>query len=173
MPFVTTADVCDREAAFLQLTADGLPVLPKSAGGKWDLIQAYVPRTPATRQNQIWVTRTGFVLERTAQQRTMPTYQIELRLLWTLSSGVGSAETDQRAFDAAIDDVVMRVLGTPPGFQGGVGMDKTHDGKFLSAAENPRHLEVRYVPADEAMKNVPVGFEARMTYSVDDFEMND
>jgi hypothetical protein len=169
--FSTTADACDRESAFLNLTTDGLPILPASAGGRWDLIQAYVPRTPAMRKNQIWVTRSDFVIDRFAEQRSMATYAIELRLLWALSSGQGAAESDQRAFDAAIHDVVMRILGTPPGFLGGIGMDKTHNGSFLSAAENPRHLQVRYVPADETIANGAF-FEARVTYSVDDYDFN-
>jgi hypothetical protein len=170
--FVTTADACDRESAFLNLTTDGLPVLLASAGGKWDLIQAYVPRTPAARKNQIWVTRSDFILERTANQRSMPTYAIELRLLWTLSSGIGSGEADQRAFDVAINDVVMRVRGTPPGFAGGIGMDKTHGGAFLSAAENPSRVIVHYTPADMTVVNGAF-FEARITYAVDDFDFND
>lgn len=172
MPFVTTADACDREAAFLNLTNDNLPVLPVSAGGKWDVVQAYRPRSPGQRKKQIFVVRPDFTLARTANQRSMASYAIELQLLWTLSSGTGNAEGDQRAFDAAINDVLMRVLGTPPGFQGGFGMDKSHGGQFLSAAENPRRVDVRYTPAEESMVN-GAAFEARMTYMVDDFDFND
>lgn len=174
MPFATTADACDREAKFLNLTSDGLPVLPVAAGGKWDLIQAYIPRTPERLQKQIWVTRPDFVIGRSTNQRTMPTYSIELRLRWPVTStGTGAMEDEQRAFDTAIDDVVMRVLGTPPGFQGGVGMDKTHDGGFLSAAENPRHVQVLVTPADEAWKTTPIVYTARILYSADDYEFND
>lgn len=172
MPFVTTADACDREAGFLNLTTDGLPVLPKAAGGRWDLIQAYRPRTPARRKNQIFVVRPDFSVSRPAEQRSMASYAIELQLLWTLSSGSGSAESDQREFDLAVNDVLMRVLGTPPGFQGGIGMDKSHDGQFLSAAENPRRVQVAYTPVEQTLV-AGADFEARMTYMVDDFEFND
>lgn len=166
MPFVTTADAVDRETDFLTTTGDGLPALLVADGGKWDVIQAYVPRTPAQRQNQIWVTRPDFVMARTANQRTMPTYAFELRLLWTLSSvATQGPESDQRAFDVAINDVVMRVLGQPP-----PSMDKTHS-KFLSAAENPRHVQVRYVPVEPPISGA--FFAATVTYSADDYELND
>jgi hypothetical protein len=172
VPFATTADACDREAAFLNLTTDGLPILPVSAGGKWDLVQAYRPRTPAARKNQIYVTRSDFAVDRTANQRSMASYALELQLLWTLSLSSGSAEQAQRDFDAAIDDVVKRVLGTPPGFQGGIGMDKTHDGKFLSAAENPRRVQVRILPPEKTIS--PGAYlEAQMVYMVDDYDFND
>lgn len=172
MPFATTADALDRETAFLLLTTDGLPVLLKSAGGRWDAVQAYRSRTPAQRKNQIFVTRTDIGVARNANQRSMASYGIELQLMWTLSSGLGSAESDQREFDLAINDVLLRVMGTPPGFLGGIGMDKTHGGAFLSAAENPRRIEVRYTPAEETMAN-GASFEARMTYMVDDYDFND
>lgn len=172
-PFTTTADVCDREAAFLNLTNDGLPVLLASAGGKWDVVQAYIPRTPARLQKTIWVTRPDFFIARTAEQRSMPTYAIELRLRWPVTAtSSGDMEDEQRAFDAAIHDVVFRVLGTPPSFQNGIGMDKTHDGQFLSAAENPGHVQVRVTPADDAWKTTPVVYTAFITYAVDDYDFN-
>lgn len=174
MPFVTTADACDREAAFLNLTTDGLPVLPKASGGVWDLIQAYIPRSPERLQKQIWVVRPDFAVDRTSNQRSMPTYAIELRLRWPVTStSTGNMEAEQRAFDAAINDVVMRVLGTPPGFQGAIGMDKTHDGAFLSVAENPRRVQVVVTPADEAWAVVPVVYTARILYAADDYDFND
>lgn len=165
MPFDTTADAVDRETDFLTTSGDGLPPLLVSAGGRWDLVQAYVPRTPAQRKNQIWVTRGEIVMARTANQRTMPTYAFELRLLWNLSSGAGSAESEQRAFDLAINDVVMRVLGQPP-----PSMDKTHT-KFLSVAENPKFMQVRFVPVEPPIQGA--FFAATVAYSADDYELND
>lgn len=171
-PFVTTADACDREAAFLNLTTDGLPVLPKPTG-PWDVIQAYIPRTPANMQKQIWVTRADWGIDRLGEQRSMATYAIELRLRWPVtSSGTGAMEVEQRAFDVAINNVVMRVLGTAPGFQGGIGMDKTHDGAFLAAAEGAARVRVQVTPADEAWKTTPVVYTARILYSVDDYDFN-
>lgn len=171
-PFTTTADACDREAAFLNLTTDGLPILPASAGGVWDVIQAYIPRTQATMKKQIWVVRPGFEVERLGEQRSMAAYAIELRLRWPVTLGTGNAEVQQRAFDAAINDVVMRVLGTPPGFQGGIGMDKTHSGSFLAAAEGSGRVRVEVTSADEAWKVTPVVYTARIVYTVDDYDFN-
>ncbi len=65
--FITSADACDREAAWLSLpgtVADGLPSLLVMDGGPWDVIQAYQPRTPAVRKAQVFVTRTDLSLER-------------------------------------------------------------------------------------------------------------
>lgn len=173
MPFVTTADACDREAAFLNLTSDGLPVLPLPAGGVWDNIQAYVPRTPANMQKQIWVVRPDWGIDVLADQRSQAKYALELRLRWPITSTTsGNAEAEQRAFDLAINDVVTRVLGTPPGFRGGIGMDKTHDGKFLAVAEGPNRVRVQVTPADEAFKTSPVVLTARIFYVADDYDFN-
>lgn len=168
MPFVTTADACDREAAWLTTTGDGLPALLVSAGGPWDLIQAYEPRTPAQRKNQIWVIRSEFDISILANQRSQPTYAFDLRLHWTLSSGAGSAETDQRAFDAAINALVTRILGQPP--TGNPPMDKTHNGAFQSVAETRRRVAVRYVEPAATMTSA--AFSAVCSYSADDWEFN-
>lgn len=167
MPFVTTADAVDREAAFLVTTGDGLPPLLVADGGRWDLVQAYLPRTAATRKNQIFVTRSKLQLERTALIRTMPHYMFTLHLMWTLAAASGSAETEQRNFDLAVNDLVMRVKGTPP-----PQTDKTHGGRFLSVAENPPQIDVEFVEPAPFM-GPGAAFAAVCTYAADDFDFPD
>lgn len=175
MPFITTADAVDREAAWLNTTvADGLPLLPDTAGGKWQLINAYVPRTPAARKNQMWVLRPRMQIEREGFIRSIAHYRFQLHLMWMLSNGNGGAETDQRAFDAAIHDLVMRIRGVPPGvtaFNLNGQPDKTHDGKFMSAAENPSVVDVEMIEPLPYMTGA--SFAATVTYSADDFDFND
>lgn len=175
-PFQTTADAVDRETAWLNTTwNDGLPILPADNGGKWDLIQAYEQRTPALRKNQIWVTRApGFDIDRFGNIRSIARYRFELKLYWTLSSGQGDAQNDQRLFDAAIHDVVMRVRGIPPGVTATnpTGQpDKTHNANFMSVAENPSLISVRPLPVEATIAQA--FFAASVTYLADDWDFND
>lgn len=165
--FQTTADAVDRETAWLTRT-DSLPPLLVDSGGKWDLVQAYVPRTPAKRKNQIWVTRSSLRMARFALIRKQASYGFRLRCWWTLSSGQGSAEADQRAFDAAINDVLMRINGIGPD---GQVADKTHNIAFKSVAEDPGLIDVQFMEADRTI--LPTAdFYAEITYSADDPEFN-
>jgi hypothetical protein len=159
-----TADAVDREVAWLTTSGDGLPDLLADVGGPWDNIQAYWPRTPATRQKSIYVMRRGFRDERTANVRRMPTYQFALKIVWPLSSGSGSAETEQRALDAAIDLLLQRIDGPM--------LDKTHGGRFLSVAENPRYVDVTFVDPEQTIA-ATASLRAEVAYSADDFEIND
>src|SRR4051812_43969382 len=134
--FRTSADACDREALWLSLpgtTADGLPSLMAADGGPWDIVQAYVPRTPANRKTQIYVVRSNVRVERFGFNRTIAAYEMSLRLRWPLSNGQGNAEQDQRAFDVAINMLLLRIRGIGMNQPGGA--DKTHGGAFLQAAE--------------------------------------
>lgn len=161
---VSTANACDREVAWLTTSGDGLPGLLAEVGGPWDLIQAYWPRTPATRQKSIYVMRRGFRDERTANVRRMPTHAFVLKIVWPLSSGSGSAETEQRALDTAVDLLLQRIDG--PIF------DKTHGQRFLSVAENPRYVDVTFVDPEQTIAPV-AALRAEVSYSADDFEIND
>jgi hypothetical protein len=159
-PFVTTADAVARETAWLTAVGDGLPALLSDSGGKWDAVQGYLPRTPGTRRNQIWVLRSRTTVERFGANRKIAKYEFELILSWTLSSAAGAAESDQKAFDAAIDDVLARI--------GGPFGDKTHGGRFLSVAENPAHVEVIYTPPSQTISSA--AFEAHIVYAADDWD---
>ena len=130
--FVTSADACDREAAWLSTPGtadDGLPSLLVADGGPWEVIQAYYPRTPAIRKSQCYVIRTGIHVERFGFNRTIMGYDFALKLRWPLSSGRGSAEDDQRAFDVAVNSLLLRIRGIPIGRP--IPADKTHGGAFL------------------------------------------
>lgn len=163
-PFTTTADAVARETAWLTTSGDSLPALLAADGGKWDVVQAYAPRAGATgmRKNQIWVLRRTLRIERFGDIRRMAHYEFELILSWALSSRTGSAESDQSAFDAAVDDVLVRI--------GGPLMDKTHGGRFLSVAEDPTRIEVTFVPPEQTMTDAV--FRAHVTYNADDFDFN-
>lgn len=177
--FRTSADAPDREATWLSLpgtTNDGLPSLLTVDGGPWDVVQAYSMRTPATRKPQVWVTRSDTHLERFGHVRSIFGYEFLLKLWWPLSSGTGSAEADQRAFDVAIHLLVMRIRGVGPNQPGGA--DKTHGGAFLQAAEGSdvTHtspgVHVHYQDAEQSM-NEGLWFRAEITYSADDRDLND
>lgn len=167
--FVTTADAVDREAGWLARCGDGLPALLVDDGGRWDLVQAYQPRTPAKRKNQIWVLRSRLRMGRFAMVRKQPTYGFRLRCWWTVSSGQGAAEDDQRAFDLAIHDVLTRVNGFGPGgspAEPGVS-DKTHGTAFKSVAEDPGEIDVHFTDPDQTL--VPgAALYAEIVYAADD-----
>ena len=167
---MATSDAVARETAWLQTSSgDGLPYLPASAGGPWDVIapyeQAAATRTQATA---IYVTRGRAQQFRVANQRVRPRYPMRLELHWpvrTISPGSSSiAATEAQNFDNAIELLRARVTG-PLG-------DKSHGGRFLSAAEagTPR-IKVTFKPASQT---IPQNKELRasMTYFIDDFELN-
>jgi len=134
---MTSANAVDREAAWLTTAGDGLPALKTSAGGPFDVIQAYIPRSPALRKKGLYVTRGQLADQRFSQQRRMATHSLRLVIQWPISSGAGSAETEQRALDAAIDLVLQRIVGPV--------MDKTHGGRFLAVAEAPNHGPIQVI----------------------------
>jgi hypothetical protein len=168
---VSSADVVAREAAWLTTAGDSLPSLPAQFGGPWDVIAAYeqgaATRTQATA---IYVTRGHARQVRVAAQRIRPRYPVRLELHWpvrvTSPGGSSIAATEAQNFDDAIELLRQRVTG-PLG-------DKTHGGRFLSAAEAPRGqdgIDVQFTPASQS---IPADRELRavMTYYLDDFEIN-
>lgn len=157
---MSTADAVDREAAWLASYGDGLPALIATAGGPFGTVQAYQPRTPGRRtKGQLYVLRGRIQEHRFANQRVMVSYEFQLDLVWPMSKGTGSAEDEQRAFDAAVDLVLQRVRGYP--------QDKTHGGRFLSVAENPRDVNVHF---DHPERTITADAEllATVTYRADD-----
>lgn len=163
---MSTADAVDRETAWLQTTGDGLPSLLKTAGGPWDVIQAYLPRTPQTKKAQIYVLRRRFTTERRAQQRRMPTYNFHLTCLWPIGGttiGTGIAEQEQRAFDAALDLLIQRL-------EDQTG-DKSHGGRFLAVveSENGGRIDVEYTDPAQTIGSGAF-LEAAVTYLADDTE---
>jgi len=161
---VSTADAVDRETAWLNTIGDGLPTLPASAGGPFGVIQGYWARTPGKRiGGQLYVMRDAMTERRLSNQKRMTTHDFLLKLVWPLTSGSGSAEADQRAFDVAIDLVLTRI--------GGFLGDKTHGGRFLSVAEVPKWVQIHF--EDPASTFPPEAeFRAQIHYSADDFEVS-
>lgn len=162
---MSSADAVTREAAWLAAfdPADGLPALHASQGGPFDVIQGYMPRTPQQRRTQLYVLRRRLHEVRTAHVRRMARHHFELRIIWPASSPSGSAEGPQQALDDAIELVLQRV--------GGLMLDKTHGGRFLSVAEDPAEVIVDYAdPADS------IGGRADLlctvSYAADDAEIN-
>lgn len=153
----------DREAAWLAAfnPNDGLPGLLRGAGGPFETVQAYWPRTPVGRRNSLYVLRRNIKSARTANVRTMNSYQFVLRIVWPVSSQTGSAEVAQRALDAAVELVLKRV--------GGLFMDKTHGGRFLSVAENPPQSDGDFLDP-EASIAAKADLRCDITYWADDFE---
>lgn len=159
---MSTGDAVDRETAWLTTANDGLPNLLTANGGPWASIQAYQPRTPGRRSTYVIVLRRQIHEKRFANVRRMPTYEFVLKLIWPLSSGQGRAEDDQRAFDDAIDKLLTRI--------GGFTGDKSHGGRFLSVAENPEYVNVRFTDPVETMPP-EAEFRAEITYFADDTEI--
>jgi hypothetical protein len=164
VPTADTSTVVTRETAWLTTSGDGLPALLATAGGPFDIVQAYLPRLPVPgRKHCLFVIRQGFVEDRFASPRVMDRHGIELRIVWYTagSSTVPLLETEQRHLDGAVEAVRARILG-PLG-------DKTHGGSFLSAAEVPRTVEVRFEDPDVTFKQ-DASLRASILYFVDDFD---
>lgn len=163
---MSTADAVAREAAWLQVTSDTLPALLTTAGGPWDVVQAYWPGARfAAKKTGIYVQRRRFQIERFGGVRLMPHHGFALKLVWPVKAAVaGMAETEQQNFDSAIELLRQRVNGLP--------FDKTHGGRFLSAAETPpgTFFEVDY---QDPEVTIPQGgwLRAVATYLADDQEL--
>lgn len=162
-PTPSTATAVAREAAWLAAynPADGLPALLKGQGGPFDVVQPYWPRTPAARRNALYVMRRNIASVRTANVRSMDRYWFLLRIVWPLSSRTGGAEVVQQALDDAVELVLTRV--------GGLFMDKTHGGRFLSVAENPAQTDVDFLDPETSIA-ANADLRVDITYWADDFE---
>jgi hypothetical protein len=159
---MSTADAVDREAAWLQTSGDSLAALLATAGGPFDNVQAYYPRTPSMEQRTLYVLRRRISQPRTANVRLQSRYPFHLIAWWPFLDGTGDAEAEQRALDAAVELVLLRISGPL--------LDKTHGGRFLSVAENPRSVEVEFGDPEQS---IPLGWlRADITYNADDPELN-
>jgi hypothetical protein len=158
-----------REAAWLQQANDSLPALLQPAGGPFQVVAAYEQGAQTrTQATAIYVTRGEVEQIRAGNQRIRDRYPMRLELHWPVrvtSPGASSiAATEAQNFDNAIELVRQRVTG-PLG-------DKSHGGRFLSAAEagTPR-IKVTTEPASQT---IPANKELRatMAYFIDDYEIN-
>jgi hypothetical protein len=160
---LSTADAVARETAWLTSSGDGLPALLTSAGGPWDIIQAYMPRTPAQQKTQLYVMRRGFQTARFSNARRLPTYRFHLSAIWPIgatTTGPGIAEAEQAALDAALALLDERIEGFPN--------DKTHGDRFLSVAEAPAPSVIAVEISDPAQATSTGYLSAAITYSADD-----
>lgn len=125
----STATAEAREAAWLATTNDTLPALLTSAGGPFQVVQAFWPGPKfAARQTGVYVDRRRTIMPRFGGRRIMPGYEFFLKVIWpvkTVNSPI--AETEQQNLRNAIDLLLQRIDGLPG--------DKTHLGRFLSAGE--------------------------------------
>jgi hypothetical protein len=162
-----TSTAVAREVAWLNTTiADGLPVLPSSAGGPWQVIQGYWARTPATQKTSIFVLRSEIQDVRFSNIRIMPGYEFTLKLVWPIRTNqTPLAETEQQNLDSAVELLLRRIRG-PIG-------DKTHGGAFLSVGEAPRNPGVHVVFADpEHTIAAEKALTCEVSYHADDFDFN-
>jgi hypothetical protein len=168
---MATADAVAREAAWLNTTSgDSLPVLPASAGGPWIVVDPYVQGAQTRHEAPaIYVTRGKAEQIRVGNQRIRPRYQVRLELYWpvrVINPGSSSiAATEQQNLDNAVEMLRARVTG-PLG-------DKSHGGRFLSAAEvkGAPGIDVTFEPASRTIRESKE-IRAVMTYFVDDYEIN-
>jgi hypothetical protein len=160
---MSTADAVARETAWLQTTGDGLPGLV-APSGPFDAVQAYWPRPSDqnTSAHTLYVMRHRISSERFANVRIMTHYPFHLVAWWSMVNATGSAEAEQQNLDNAVELVITRI--------NGLLLDKTHGGRFLSVAENPRVLDVDFTPPETTLA---LGYlRADITYSADDPEIN-
>jgi len=159
---VSTADAVAREAAWLATPIDdGLPILLAAAGGPWNIVQAYLPRTPAQQQTQIYVLRRRLVTARFSQQRRMATHHLHLSCIWPIgATSVGVAENEQQALDAALSLLVTRIEGFVN--------DKSHGNRFLSVAEAPNGSTIDVEYGDPGQGIADGRLTATVTYTADD-----
>lgn len=160
-----TSTAVDRETAWLNTTGDGLPSLPVSAGGPWEIIQAYWPRPLQAKSTGIYVLRARLTETRFANIRRIDTYGFLLRLIWPVRVASGLPQDEQRNLDAAVALIAERVRGPV--------LNKTHGGQFLSVGEAPvssPHFEVEFTDPEHTLGD---GYLlAEMTYSADDPDFN-
>lgn len=167
-----TATAAAREAAWLCVTGDSLPSLLSEDGGPWDVIQAYWPGAHFAKDKRgIYVDARPMDDPRVSNARIRPRYTLVLTLMWSLK-GQGAtpgasaksqlAETEQQNLDNAAALLIERIRG----FVG----DKTHGGRFLSVAENPR--TVTYAKQDPETTVAQRELRAVVTYKADDYEVN-
>lgn len=157
---MSLGDAVPREVAWLNSFGDGLPALI-DPDGPWQNIQTWRPRVAATRTRAVYVTESNIHVARFANIRSMGSHDFRLKLIWPLSSGIGSAEEDYASFMSATAQLITRILG-PIG-------DKTHGGRFLSVAEEPKFLDAELDDPDTTI-GPQAGFTGVVTYSADDFE---
>jgi hypothetical protein len=168
-----TSDAVTREAAWLAQSYDSLPALLKSAGGQWDVVQAYWPGDGLARGKcGIYVTRARVDDDHPSPWRYRPRHIFRLKLTWPIAAGTSPAEvepslaeTEQQNFDNAIGDLLVRLRG-PQG-------DKTHGGRFLSVAEVPTEGSISVVFDDpEITIRAANQLRATVTYYADDSEFS-
>ena len=161
---MSTADAILRETAWLQVSGDGLPSLPYGAGGPFQILQGYWPRTPATNKTGLYVLRAELLAPRVAAQRIRSRYEMTLRVVWpVIATGTPLLETAQQDLDNAIGLLFRRI-------QGPLG-DKSHGGRFLSAGENPRRVRAPFEDPEQSMARYKA-LRATVAYGIDDFEVS-
>jgi len=160
-----TSDAVTREAAWLAQSYDSLPALLKSAGGPWDVVQAYWPADwRASELSGIYVTRARVDDDHPSAWRYRPRHTFRLKLIWPVTADA-SVEAEQQNFDNAVGDLLTRIRG-PQG-------DKTHGGRFLSVAEVPMEGSVTVVFEDpETTISAANELRALVTYYADDSEFS-
>jgi hypothetical protein len=162
---MSTADACAREAAWLSITTDALPALLAPAG-PFEIVQAYWPGAKfAAKKNAIYVQRRRAVVKRFGGRRLMPSHEFALKIVWPVKTAVaGVAEAEAQNLDNAIELLRQRVNGLPG--------DKSHGGRFLSAAETPPGTYFQ-VDFDDPELTIPQGgwLRALVTYPADDVEL--
>lgn len=158
---MSTADAVARETAWLTTAGDGLPALVASAGGPFDVVQAYAPRVTFEEKRTIYVLRRHLSQTRFAGQRLMARHHLRLLCWWPVLDVTGSAENEQAAFDAAIDLLYQRITG-PLG-------NKTHGGRFLSVAEDGQAIECEMADPEQTIPESGA-LHAVVTYTADDPE---
>lgn len=160
---MSLADAVTREAAWLTTFGDGLPALLTANGGPFDVVQAYAPRTPATRQTQLYLLRRRVVTSRFSQQRRLATHTFQATISWPIgqsTTSVGIAETEQQNLDNAIELLIQRLEGFVD--------DKSHGGRFMSVGEAPNGTQFAVQYSDPLPGIAGALLTASVTYTADD-----
>lgn len=142
-----------REAAWLK---EAVPPLG------FDSIDAHHRRTSGNKRT-LKVSRLRTVDQRIATGRTRATHTLVLLAVWPTTARDGASDQDQDAFDAALDRLIGHLRG-PLG-------DKTHGGRFLSACEEPNDSITVDLTDPDLQQRDGKALTARITFTVDDFDI--
>lgn len=162
-----TADSVTREAAWLQTSGDGLPALLASAGGPFEVVQAYWPGAKfRARASGVYVDHGDWSDPKVATLRLRPQYAFTVKVVWPIKATTSPlAEQEQQNLDIALELLRQRIDGFPT--------DKTHGGRFLSAGQVPRGSALRFRKEDaETILARDSTLRATATYYADDFEFD-
>lgn len=153
------ADAVTKEAAWLNVTNDSLPVL--TAAG-WDRVDAYpVSYGRAMKRLEVW--RERYEETRESNGRRLVTHHLVVEVHWPNTRSADVSQNQWTAVDTAVNVVLTRIRG--------LAGDKTHGGRFLAVGEEAQgstaitvEWDDPYITEGPAQSNI----RGRIRYTADE-----